>query len=62
MKSEDYLGNITLDEVKKMIKLSEKIDRYVIPVEFSEDDITDNGRIIKNTKYKILDKVYNKYY
>ena len=62
MKSEDYLGNITLDEVSKMIKLSEKIERYVVPSEFSEDYISQNGRIIKNNKYNILDKVYNKYY
>ena len=62
MHSEDYLGNITLDEVSKMIKLSEKIERYVIPSEFSEDTIAQNGRTIKNNKYKILDKVYNKYY
>ena len=61
MKSEDYLGNISLDEVNKMIKLSEKIDRYVIPAEFDEDDQAKNGRIIKNNKYKILDKVYNKF-
>ena len=62
MISDDIVGSISLDEVKKMIKLSEKIDRYVIPCEFLEDDITSNGRAIKNTKYKILDKVYNKYY
>jgi hypothetical protein len=61
MKSEDIIGNITLDEVKKMIKLSEKIERYVIPAEFDDDDISTNGRIIKNNKYKILDKVFNKY-
>ena len=62
MITDDILGSIRLDEVKKMIKLSEKIDRYIIPCEFIEDDMTQNGRAIKNTKYKILDKVYNKYY
>jgi hypothetical protein len=62
MISDDILGSISLDEVKKMIKLSEKIDKYIIPCEFLEDDVTSNGRAIKNTKYKILDKVYNKYY
>jgi hypothetical protein len=61
-KSSEYLGNITLDEVTKMIKISEKLDKYTVPGEFLEDDITINNRTIKNTKYKILDKVYNKYY
>ena len=62
MKSEDHIGNISLDEVTKMIKISEKIDKYIVPGEFAEDDITKSGRIIKNNKYKILDKVFNKYY
>ena len=59
LKTNEYIGNIYLDEVKKMIKLSEKLDKYNIPGEFLEDDIAKNGRSIKNTKYKILDKVYH---
>ena len=62
LKSSDYLGNIYVDEVNKIIKISEKIERYLVPSEFLEDDISVTGRVITNNKYKILDKVYNKYY
>jgi hypothetical protein len=62
MKSEEYMSNISLDEVNKIIKLSEKLDSYNIPNEYLKDQINQYGRSYKPTKYKILDKTYNKYY
>ena len=62
MLSEEHIGDITLNEFKKITKLSEKIDKYVISDEFLIEDKTNHGRSIKQNKYRILDKMYNKYY
>jgi len=53
MKTEDLYGHITLDEFKKMIKISEKVNNYITPVEYE----IDNNRY---TKYTVLDIIYKK--
>ena len=53
MKSEDLYGHITLDEFKKMIKISEKVNNYITPVEYEIDNN-------KYTKYTVLDIIYKK--
>lgn len=61
MKSEEYRGNITLDEVNKIIYLSKILDTYSTPPEFLEDTIDSSGRKIIYNKYKVLDNIYYKY-
>jgi len=61
MKSDDYRGNLTLDEVKKMIFLSNVLDSYLTPSELLEEKNDKLGRKIIYNKYKVLDYVYNQY-
>ena len=61
MKSEDYRGNLTLDEVNKIIKLSLHLENYNIPDEFNIDKYDKYNRQIIYNKYKILDSMYDKY-
>ena len=58
MSSEKYRGNLTLDEVNKIIKLSLKMKEYKTPSEFLEDINDELGRKIIYNKYKVLDKIY----
>jgi hypothetical protein len=55
MKTEEFRGNITLDEVNKIIKLSRKLDNFNVPEEYTKEKIDKFGRKIINDKYKILD-------
>jgi hypothetical protein len=59
MKNEEYRGNLTLDEVKKIICLSEKLSDYKTPEELLEEKNDSLGRKIINNKYKVLDYMYN---
>jgi len=63
MKSEEYRGNITLNEIQKIIKLSNilEVDTLNTPEEFSLEKYDKLGRKIIYTKFKILDFIYNKY-
>jgi hypothetical protein len=61
MKSNELRGNISLDEVEKIIYLSKVIDDYKLSGEYIIDKKDENGRKIINTKYKILNKYYQKY-
>lgn len=61
MKSDEFRGNLTLDEVKKIIGLSEKLDNYMVPSEFTDEKIDTFGRKIIYNKYKVLDYMYNKF-
>jgi hypothetical protein len=61
MKSDEYRGNLTLDEVNKIIYLSNKLDNYQTPGELLEEKIDKLGRKIIYNKYKVLDLLYNKY-
>lgn len=61
MKSEELRGNITLDEVKKIIKLSLKIDNYLTPNIFNTEKKDKYDRRIIYNKFKILDYVCNQH-
>jgi hypothetical protein len=58
MGSEQYRGNLTLDEVNKIILLSLKLKEYKTPSEYTEDKNDELGRKIIYNKYKVLDKIY----
>jgi hypothetical protein len=61
MGTEKYRGNITLGEVNKIIKLSQKLKDYKIPSEFNEEKNDELGRkIIYNKRWRFtLDKSVN---
>lgn len=59
MSSDKYRGNLTSDEVKKIIYLSLKLNDYKTPSEFIEEKNDNLGRKIIYNKYKTLDKLYN---
>jgi hypothetical protein len=61
MKSEEFRGNLTLDEVKKIISLSKILTDYKTPDELLKEKNDNLGRKIIYNKYKVLDWVYNKY-
>jgi len=62
MKSDEFRGNLTLDEVMKIIGLSEKLSDYNTPSEFTSEKIDTYGRKIVYNKYKVLDYMYNKFF
>jgi hypothetical protein len=55
MKSDEYRGNLTLDEVKKIIYLSTVLKSYKTPEKFFEEKNDSLGRKIIYNKYKVLD-------
>lgn len=57
--SEKYRGNLTLNEVKKIIKLSNILENYDIDENDSKDEKDSLGRNIVKSKYRILEKKYN---
>lgn len=59
MRTDVYRDNLTLDEVKKIINLSLKLDNYNTPSELMEEKIDNLGRKIICNKYKVLDKIYD---
>lgn len=60
MKSDDYRGNLTIDEVTKIIYLSKKLSDYRTPHEYIEEKNDNLGRKIIYNKYKVLDHMYHK--
>ena len=56
-----YLCNLTLDEVKKIIFLSDKLDNYETDSELLKDEKDDLGRNVVKNKYRILENMYNKF-
>ena len=58
--SDDLRGNITLQEINKIIYLSNKLTSFKTPPELIEDKIDNLGRKIIYNKYKVLDFIYNK--
>lgn len=60
MNTTELRGNLTLDEVKKIIFLSDKLKSYITPSELLEEKNDKFGRKIINNKYKILDYIYHK--
>jgi hypothetical protein len=61
MKTETYRGNLTLDEVKKIINLSLKLSNYQTPPNFTEEKNDKMGRKIIYNKYKVLDQIFHDY-
>lgn len=61
MKSDELRDNLSLEEVKKIIYLSNTLTTYQLPSEFSNEKIDKYGRKIIYNKYKVLDLIYNKY-
>jgi hypothetical protein len=62
MKSDEFRGNLKVDEVKKIISLSKVMTEYRTPVELLEEKNDKFGRKIIYNKYKVLDWVYDKYF
>jgi len=61
MKSDQYRGNITLDEVKKIVELSKSLKNFELKSEWvSEEKDNLNRNIIKN-KYKVLEYAWSEY-
>jgi hypothetical protein len=60
MKSTEYKGHLSLDEVNKIIYLSKILTDYKTPAEYIEQSTDHLGRKIIYTKYKVLDLMYNK--
>ena len=58
MKYEDLRGNLTLEEVKKIIHLSKTLTDYKTPEMFKEEKIDKYKRRIIYNKYKVLDYMY----
>ena len=61
MKTDELRGNLSLDEVKKIIYLSNKLTTYITPSELIKEKNDNFERKIINNKYKVLDYLYNKY-
>jgi hypothetical protein len=61
MKSDDYKGNLSLDEVKKIIYLSNKLEDYKPQSDWLNPKCDKFDRLIIKNKYRILDDIYNKY-
>jgi hypothetical protein len=59
MITDEYRGSLYLDEVKKIIKISEKLDKPYNPKEewIAEEKDEYNRKVIKN-KYKVLDLAF----
>jgi hypothetical protein len=54
-------GNLTYDEVKKIIFLSTKLTDYNPHIDWSDQKLDKLGRLIIKNKYRILDEKYNLY-
>lgn len=62
MWTDNYRGNLTLDEFNKIKTLSKKINiDYKIPLELTDDSKDNMNRIIVKNKYRILNIIYSKY-
>ena len=53
--SEEYRGNITLNEVKKIIQLSNTLENYIPKGEWVSEEKDNMGRTIIKNKYRVLD-------
>jgi len=60
-KSENVIGNITLDECNKIFYLSTKLNNYEVPKKYLEEKNDNLGRKIIYNKYKVLDLLYNEF-
>ncbi len=58
MRTNHFRGNISLNEINKIIYLSKVLDNYKPTPDMVEDKKDDIGRIIVKNKYRLLEKVY----
>lgn len=59
---DNYRGNLSMDEFKKIKFLSNKLNNnFLTPEEISKDEKDSLGRDIIKNKYRILELMYNKY-
>ena len=57
--SDELRGNLTLDELKKIITLSNKLDTFAPDKEILKEEKDEMGRDIIKNKYRILEQVFN---
>jgi len=60
MKTDEFRGNLTLDEVNKIIYSPKKLSNFMTPSDLTEEKIDYLGRKIIYNKYKVLDLLFNK--
>jgi hypothetical protein len=60
--NEKYKGNLSLDEVTKIIKLSNVLESYKLNEDESKDENDEMGRKILKTKNRVLEKKYSEYF
>jgi hypothetical protein len=51
--------NLYLNDVKKIIKLSEKLETYIVDKELMKEENDKYGRKIIKNRFRILDNVYS---
>jgi hypothetical protein len=61
MWTEDYRDSLYLDEFKKIISISNKLEDYTVPEEYNKEEKDILGREIIKNKYKILNIMFEKY-
>ena len=59
MTTETLRGNLTLDELKKIIYLSNKLEDFKPSDDIINEEKDEMGRTIIKNKYRILEKIYN---
>lgn len=59
MNNEDFRGNLTLDELKKIVFLSNKLDSFKAKEEWVNVEKDELNRNKVKNKYRVLEKVYN---
>jgi hypothetical protein len=58
---DNYRGNLSMDEFKKIKFLSTKLEDYLTPPDIDEDETDDIGRNVIKNRFRILELMYNKY-
>jgi hypothetical protein len=61
MKSDEFRGSLSLEEVKQIITLSTKMESYNVPDIYNEEKTDELGRKIIYNKFKILNRIYNEF-
>jgi hypothetical protein len=59
--TDEYRDSLYLNEFKKIIELSNKLEDYNVPAEYNKEEKDELGRDIIKNKYKILNIMFDKY-
>lgn len=59
MKNDEFRGNLTLKELEKIIRLSNKLEKFSVDSELIKDEFDTNGKKIIKNKYRLLELSYN---